>query len=357
MREIAQAVLEALDTLHSANPPVVHGCVKPSQVLFRADGQLALAPGLEQRLKSFQVWSADNLGAAEAQPSSQPTAVDIFDLGLLLLVAALGGMDVLLDAIPYAREFGSGQQRGSSAPLSAVFHDTCALLQHELRGGLGPGEDHGPSNDAMGFLPPASDLLFNRRYSGPFLAFVSTCLEAHTQSAPVSAKHLLQHEFLRGQTPVGPLVSLREMQGLSRLLNEAPEHDPTHFGPAGNRAQVPGVAPAVAQSAQSYLMNIAQSVAPLCSSMDTAAQLYAGDGSDVGARARSWSDSEATTMGVQPRWRQQEWEILLTDTARTLGLPQTVVRQALEAHLERIVQGAMVRERRAHSELLPPAIM
>lgn len=38
MREIAKAVLEALSALHSSEPPVVHGCLKPSQVLFGSTG-------------------------------------------------------------------------------------------------------------------------------------------------------------------------------------------------------------------------------------------------------------------------------------------------------------------------------
>eukprot|EP00439_Symbiodinium_sp_Y106_P020314 s1978_g2.t1 len=53
------------------------------------------------------------------------------------------------------------------------------------------------------------------------------------------------------------------MQALSRILNEAPDQDPNRFVPGG-RPQVPGVAPSVAQSAQLYLMNIAQSIAPYC---------------------------------------------------------------------------------------------
>merc|ERR1719188_2454424 len=51
MREIAQSVLESLDVLHSSLPPVVHGCLKPSQVLFSADGRPKVAFGLEQRLR------------------------------------------------------------------------------------------------------------------------------------------------------------------------------------------------------------------------------------------------------------------------------------------------------------------
>merc|ERR1719222_1285186 len=128
MRELAQVVLEALDTLHSASPPVVHGYVKPSQVLFGASGSPRLTFGLEQRLKGCQVWSLPSPGSAGGGSSpatrsgalhpEQNLAVDIFDLGLLLLVSALGGLDVLLDAIPYAREFGAAKSaRGPCAPL------------------------------------------------------------------------------------------------------------------------------------------------------------------------------------------------------------------------------------------------
>mmetsp|Transcript_101336 Transcript_101336/g.180114 ORF Transcript_101336/g.180114 Transcript_101336/m.180114 type:complete len:533 (-) Transcript_101336:112-1710(-) len=328
MREIAQVLLQALNALHSSQPPVVHGCLKPSQVLFTSWGQPRLTFGLEQRIKACQVVAAASGGVAvdgaEVPGHHQPeqsTAVDIFDLGLLLLVSALGGMDVLMEAIPYARKFGSQNMRGPGAPLSAVSGDTCSLLLNELRGGsageVGAGSD-------MGYLPPASDLLFNRHYSGPFLAFVSTCLEAHTQSTPVSARDLLEHEFLLGQAQEGPLVSLREMQGLARVLNEAPEHDPSRWGPATRRSLVPGVAPSVAQSAQLYLMNIAQSIAPHCSW---------SAGGIVPRRPQGDTVSQA-----RPRWQAEEWETLLTDTARTLGLSKNVVQSALEAQLERLLQ-------------------
>mmetsp|Transcript_47947 Transcript_47947/g.152993 ORF Transcript_47947/g.152993 Transcript_47947/m.152993 type:complete len:133 (+) Transcript_47947:824-1222(+) len=129
------------------------------------------------------------------------------------------------------------------------------------------------------------------------------------------------------------------MQELARLLNEAPEHDPAHFGPAkAGRSAVPGVAPSVAQSAQLYLMNIAQSILP---------HWGAGSGASAGGRARSFSDGEV--LRGRPRWREQEWETLLTDTARTLGLPKAVVRGALEAQLERLPQST-ARERRDHGE-------
>lgn len=359
MRDLALVLLQALDALHSARPPVVHGCVKPSQVLFTAGGRPRLTLGLAQRLKLSQVyalpqaqgggsaaassyggWDGEAAGNGPASPGAAPypeqsPAVDIFDLGLLLLVSALGGQDVLLDAIPFAREFGGSRSaRGPSAPLSAVFPDTCALLQHELRGaGPGMGEDGGGGD--MGYLPPASDLLFNRQYSGPFLAFVSTCLEAHTRCTPVSANDLLQHEFLRTQAPAGPLVSLREMHGLACMLNEAPGHDPAHFGPLKSaRSPVPGVAPSVAQSAQLYLVTIAQSIAPHCGG--------GGPWRSGAGRARSLSDGEV--LSAAPRWRDEAWETLLVDTARTLGLPQSVVRGALEAQLERLT--GPVRERR-----------
>eukprot|EP00927_Polykrikos_kofoidii_P051828 TRINITY_DN45614_c0_g1_i1.p1 TRINITY_DN45614_c0_g1~~TRINITY_DN45614_c0_g1_i1.p1 ORF type:complete len:608 (-),score=104.45 TRINITY_DN45614_c0_g1_i1:68-1891(-) len=349
MREIAQAVLEALHELHSVQPPVVHGCLKPSQILFDTKGRPRLAFGLEQRLRACQnarrdassgaiPRESDGVGANAADPSGamggvasteqHSTAVDIFDMGLLLLVSALGGKDVLVDAIPYAREFGSRSVQGPSAPLSAVFHDTCSLLRRELRVPaasaakgveVGVEEGDGSASD-MGYLPPAADLLFNRRYSESFLAFVSTCLEAHTREAPVNAGQLLQHDFLQLSSPLAsPLVSLREMHELARMLNEAPEHDPSRFGPVkSSRSSVPGVAPSVAQSAQLYLANIAQSIAP-----------------HFGSRATHGG----VAFSGPPRRRQAEWETLLVDSARTLGLPRSVVQAALEAQLDGLLSG------------------
>jgi serine/threonine protein kinase len=330
IREIAHAVLSALHVLHSVEPPVVHGCLKPSQVLFSADGRPRLAFGLEQRLNRCQAIAAATTGMSAAAGAAggsvfvdqdaeqQSTAVDIFDLGLLLLVSALGGMDVLLDAIPYAREFGARSARGPSAPLSVVSADTCALLQRELQGAAAAAaaarcEVFGTPADAgdgstMGYLPPASDLLFNRRYSEPFLAFISTCLEAHTRAEPVSACDLLQHAFLQGQGTAGPIVSLHEMQELARLLNETPEQDPSRFGPGkSSRYAVPGIAPTIVQSAQLYLANIAEAIAPHCGSGEVFEQ------------------------------RALEWDTVLLDSARTLGLPRDVVQKALEVHLGRLV--------------------
>merc|ERR1712129_276308 len=168
----------------------------------------------------------------------------------------------------------------------------------------GNGADAG-AGDGVGYLSPAADLLFNRSYSERFLDFVSTCLEAHTRETPVTAGDLLSHGFLC-EAPVGPLVSVAEMLNLARLLNEAPAADPAQFGPATtSRHKLPGVAPSVAHSAQMYLMNIAQSIAPHY-------------------RAKSLRGrTRSLCLG-------EEWETLLVDTARTLGLPRDAVGSALE---------------------------
>lgn len=302
LREIAQMVLE---------------------VLFTASGSPRLTFGLEQRIKHSQVVAAASGGVPVDAPGAeatveQSTAVDIFDLGLLLLVSALGGMDILLGAIPYARNLGSDH------PVSSPGSGTASLLLNELRGCATP-EAAAAAAD-MGYLPPASDLLFNRRFSGHFLAFVSTCLEAHTQTSPVTARDLLQHEFLCAAADGGPLVSLREMQALSRILNEAPDHEPNRFVPGG-RPQVPGVAPSVAQSAQLYLMNLAQSIAPYC------------NWSLNGLTPRTGMDGTSTRRDASARRRgSAAWETLLADSARALGLPRQTVLSALEVQLERLRQ-------------------
>lgn len=322
MQEIAQSMVRALHLLHSAEPALAHGCLKPSQVLFGANGHPRLAFGLEQRIRGAQSWalpspqrSPSGLREPGSITAADPcgTAVDIFDLGLLILVCALGGLEILLDTIPYAREFGGG--RGGTAMLG-----TCALLQHELRSSLigRPFDQEEPrcaSPDSCGHLPPAQDLLFNREYSNDFVHFVSTCLEAHTRDEPISAGDLLQHPFLGEQGAVGPLVTLREMQNLAARLNLAPEKrsDPAAFGPAKStsRFTVPGVAPSVAQSAQVYILNIAQAIAPY----------FVAGASEAG-------------MPDAP-WRQEDWESLVSDTARTLGLPRAAVNDALQSQIAR----------------------
>lgn len=354
MREVAEAVLRALDALHSLQPPLVHGCLKPSQVLFSAGGAPRLAFGLEQRLRGSQgraaaaaVASASGLGfggleaARTGQPSEemQSPSVDIFDLGLLLLVSALGGLDVLLGAIPHAREFGCGSTKDPSAPLNMVPLDTCALLQRELCGAVATASGGGMSEEGesagMGYLPAASDILFNREYSEPFLAFVSACLEAHQCPEPVTARDLLRHEFLRGSGSAGPLVSLREMQELARTINEAPEQLPSRLGPARNRNAMPGVGPSIAQSAQLYVSNIAQSIV-----------LHHGPvGPRQGYRPRYAGDADA----MAPRWGHAEWDTLVLDTARTLGLQQKVVQGLLDAQLDKLTHRC-ARERRDRGE-------
>merc|ERR1712008_574082 len=113
----------------------------------------------------------------------------------------------------------------------------------------------------------------------------------------------------------------KEMLGLARLLNEAPEHDPNRFGPAKSfQFGMPGVAPGVAQGAQLYLMNIAHSIASQCRATNTGLRSVMPQ-----ARSRSKSVSDVASMAAHPSWRQQEWEILLADTAKTLGLQQKLV--------------------------------
>lgn len=353
IREVAQTVLEALNTLHGAKPPVVHGCLKPSQVLFSSAGRPRLTFGLEQLIKGCQVWPSSDwaggaggpgelLGVRAATPDGeQLPQVDIFDLGVLLLVSALGGIDVLLDAIPFAREFGSSQacKRPHAQAHAGVVPDTCSFLIRELRGAEAQPESLHNRDADTSILPPAADLLFNRQYSQPFLDFVSICLEAHNNHGTVTAADLLQHEFLRSQALAGPLVTLREMQGLARLLNEAPEYDPSIYRPAKTgRSAVPGVAPSVAQSAQLYLVNIAQAIAPHCRS---GGAVHPAPGRGGIPRYRSSSDIESVRSLYH--WHPQEWETLLVDTARTLGLSQTVVQNLLEAQLERLVHGASKR--------------
>lgn len=355
LREVTQALLQALEVLHSAEPlPMVHGCLKPSQVLFGIDGRPRLSFGLDQRLKSSQ--AGLNAGGhhhhhhADAAPAAgdggeHTPAVDIFDLGVLLLVAALGGLDVLLGAIAYAQEIGTGP---SPAAPSMISPDTCSLLQEELRGAVaaavagdmhgghgghadGPGGYAGAGDDEMGYLPAASDLLFNRNYSEPFLSFVATCLEAHNRSAIVRAQDLLQHEFLQQPCSAGPLVYLRDMQELARLLNETPGRDPSVFGPAKNSfSQLPGVAPSVAQRSQLYVANIAQSVVSYCGPPPWRSHGVAG-------RSRSMSESEVG-LRSNSQAQRQEWETLVRDTARTLGLPVAVVQQMLDVQLDRQTQ-------------------
>eukprot|EP00812_Abedinium_dasypus_P009366 NODE_305_length_1685_cov_141.693252.p1 GENE.NODE_305_length_1685_cov_141.693252~~NODE_305_length_1685_cov_141.693252.p1 ORF type:complete len:535 (-),score=139.21 NODE_305_length_1685_cov_141.693252:79-1449(-) len=341
LRDIALAVLQALDTLHSADPPVVHGDLKPSQVLFTANGCPKLSFGLEQRLRSCQAWAAsanvsdkffmpvfEESGRASAPSDnsmySRPVSgggsalADIADLGLLMLVSALGGLDVLLDAIPHARELGSLPKKmpSSSSIESANGHmlDTCSVLQRELNAFVEAPAAAASDDGSSAGLPSTADLLFNRSYSTAFLTFVSTCLEAQMRTTRVSAKHLLDHEFLRPSRPrMAPLVSLHEMHELARMLNEASEQDP-----GATSTQQYTVVPSVAHSAEVYLGNVAKAVAVHCSRLGSGAM------------------TQGTDICIQRVFPVAgDCEALLLDTARTLGLPRSSVQRVLEAQLER----------------------
>lgn len=387
LREVARSVLEALDVLHSAQPPLAHGCVRPAEVLFDHGGAARLAFGLEQRLRLGSASASGGASVSSTPPgrgreaglgepshpgleASKSTVGDLYDLGLLVLVAALGGYDVLHQVVPYARKFGSRLRRGMSDAFDGQEgglkgSETCLLLQNELTGAIPEGanllddtggeDDRMDGGDGMGTLPPVSELLFNRKYSEPFISFVSACLEAHAprRGGASSARELLRHSFLHTQAPAGPLVSLHEMQELARLLDEASEHDRGFGAPGAKResssAHRGSLAPSVERSAQLYLDNIAQSVAPY----------YGPTGApqpNVGSRARSQSDGDAERGSwgghghAHSRWGSPEWEVLLDDSARTLGLPRHTVQATLEARLERLAQISARPDRRDRGE-------
>ncbi|CAK0813364.1 unnamed protein product, partial [Prorocentrum cordatum] len=243
---------QALHALHSASPPVVHGCLKPSQVLFHASGRPRLNFGLEQRLRGCQVFAlphelghldAEAGGAGHMQPPmphDQSPAVDIFDLGLLILVTALGSEETCSATPSPARASWAGAASAPPAwrPLGWCRRtDTCSLLRGELRGeaessaAVAQGEPTAPRRTTWVSCRPRRTSCSPPSTPRPFLAFVSTCLEAHTHSVPVTAGDLLQHEFLVAPGAAGPQVYLHEMQRLATLLNEAPENDPSRFGP------------------------------------------------------------------------------------------------------------------------------
>eukprot|EP00811_Abedinium_folium_P028776 NODE_4482_length_1886_cov_6.006254.p1 GENE.NODE_4482_length_1886_cov_6.006254~~NODE_4482_length_1886_cov_6.006254.p1 ORF type:complete len:452 (-),score=25.29 NODE_4482_length_1886_cov_6.006254:381-1736(-) len=324
LRDIALAVLEALNTIHSAEPPMVHGDLTPSQVLFTANGRPKISFGLQEWLRSCQVSATatnvndvpafeDSSRAASSDHSTfvrpasgKSTAADIADVGYLMLASALGGVDVLLEAMPHARKMDTLAIRASpDRPL----YDTCDLLQQELSHTVA---DTARCEKSSG-LPITAHLLFNRRYSRAFHTFVTACLEAGGCTTHVSAKSLLDHEFLRPSCPrMAPFVSLHEMHECARLLTEIPEQ-------AGSTmSQQYTVFTSVRHRAAVYLGRVAEAVAAH----------YSWPGTDAAA-----CDSH-TTVQIHASVCQGACEELLLDTARTLGLSRSEVQRQLEAHLE-----------------------
>ena len=187
----------------------------------------------------------NKLSLIEDHPRTPSFSSDIFDFGYLLLICALGNLELydstgfyslenlksLIDLLPSSRRQGKN--------FCCILHSEedlrkshCELSPTKKFGGSGPksplhnnfqlkspkNQDSNSSSNKKASAPfTLLDLLRrNRRHSETFVDFLCNCLrvDSHARS---DASSLLSHEFLNeSQVSSGPLVSLSELISSNR---------------------------------------------------------------------------------------------------------------------------------------------
>ena len=114
---------------------------------------------------------------------------DVFDLGLLLLISALGGIDIL-DHSEFER-------------ISKKTTDTCCVLHCSNKGS--------PKNENLTLIK----YFTKNRYSDEFLDFLCCCLRFSEESRP-SLNELQNHPWMNSKSiPKSAVVSLKELIQIS----------------------------------------------------------------------------------------------------------------------------------------------
>ncbi|CEM23215.1 unnamed protein product [Vitrella brassicaformis CCMP3155] len=149
-------------------------------------------------------------------------------------------------------------------------------------------------------IPPIKDLLFNRSCSAGFVDFLSLCL-CHDSALRPTAAELLQHEWMNAppEETRGPRLCLSELLAVKTQLSTTPSR---------------GLSRVIPNSTEVYLNCLSQWLAPF------------------------WNKPQVHTTKRDDSARRKE--ILVYDTAITLGMPQQDVREMLEAKIREHLTGA-----------------
>jgi len=182
LREVAVVVLEGLESLHDVN--MAHGRISGKAIAITTDGVVKLDP---------MVGAMDD---TKLRPRG-----DFFDLGLTIILAALGGDAVFrnrLDTLP--KESGSAQW------------DTLQILRDELKSGPNKMNNQNSTYPSMWTVPWLQLVLFNRQYSMAILDFLQKCFCAE------NSMELRSHPFLKETIGAWPLMI--DMQQVRLKLGE-----------------------------------------------------------------------------------------------------------------------------------------
>ncbi|EAR87667.1 Serine/Threonine kinase (macronuclear) [Tetrahymena thermophila SB210] len=235
IQELTMQVISALYTLHNEHH-ICHGSISPSQILFNKQGFLKLSLGITNRTQNNQsvsssifntvsynknekksfydyqsmasIWQKSMLernGDKSKQGDLLDRQDEIFKLGLLLLVSAIGNLDLLDDQLYLFFE-----QVQKQVELSSKNNDNkfCCLLHDE--------ENIMQSIRKNGANCLSINILL-KKYSSNFKDFLCKCLQYNYRSR-LSIEELLKHPFVKSEQNQS-LPSLRELISVSNKIS------------------------------------------------------------------------------------------------------------------------------------------
>lgn len=221
LQELTAKLLQCIKEVHS-KIRVEHGCIIPSQVLFDQEGNVKLSLGIAHRLNLYKKdFSSDanayryasilSISLYNISSSNSPIQLreyfgvnkhgvgssfkqDVFDLGLLLFIAALGGSEIL-----------------DSKELERIAHrptGACCVLHCDSKG------------SSQSSHLSISQYFTTKRFSPEFLDFLCKCLR-FSESERLSIEELQAHSWLTLKTSKGAMVSLKELIQIGRQWRQS----------------------------------------------------------------------------------------------------------------------------------------
>eukprot|EP01017_Pseudomicrothorax_dubius_P006805 TRINITY_DN12010_c0_g1_i1.p1 TRINITY_DN12010_c0_g1~~TRINITY_DN12010_c0_g1_i1.p1 ORF type:complete len:311 (+),score=57.39 TRINITY_DN12010_c0_g1_i1:237-1169(+) len=199
-------ILEGIEEIHSSGV-TLQGGISPAQVKISRNGRIFLTPKLYEgtrfngepnQVSSFEDLGLSSFGGLE----NQNAARDIFDFGLVLLAAAIGGLDIVDVDEQCAKILGSIPQEllDQFKELSESKKSCCVIHQQELITHFLDNHDQSTHESLSGEkekLTIFQVLKTFGRFSSDFIEFLCLCLQLDASSRP-TAKQLLSHRFFRG---------------------------------------------------------------------------------------------------------------------------------------------------------------